>query len=175
VLLGRVEPGGRLPCVIPRDEADLPPFDRNATRVVYDRWYGQRRLDRDGVAAAYPLGFGLSYTTFEIADLTVTGDGTGLVVDATVANTGTREGGHVVQVYVRRPEGEGRPGERFLAGFARVQCAAGERTAVRIDVPFHRLAVRHGRGDWQLLPGTYQVDVGAHAADDAASIRLDLP
>ncbi len=175
VLLGRAEPGGRLPCVVPRSEADLPPFDRDATRVVYDRWHGQRRLDRDGVAAAYPLGFGLGYTTLTIGEVEVRGADGGVTVDAVVTNTGVRDGGHVVQVYIHRPEAGGRPAERFLAGFARVGCPAGERRPVRIDVPRERLAVRHGPGDWRLLPGTYRFDVGAHAADaDCTSVGLDL-
>ena len=96
-------------------------------RVVYDRWHGQRRLDRDGVAAAYPLGFGLSYTTFTIGDVDVRPDSAaGVKVAAVVTNTGGRAGGHVVQVYVTRPEAAGRSAERFLAGFARVEVPAGE-------------------------------------------------
>jgi len=100
VLPGRSEPGGRLPFAIPRDEADLPPFERNATTVTYDRWHGQRLLDRDAEPAAYPLGFGLSYTTFTIGN-----------VDLDV-----QRGGHVVQVYATGP---GPEPERFLVGFAR--------------------------------------------------------
>jgi beta-glucosidase len=176
VLLGRTEPGGRLPCVVPRSEADLPPFDRRATSVVYDRWHGQRRLDRDGAPAAYALGFGLSYTTFTVGEVGVAATTHGDVgVQAVVTNTGGRDGGHVIQVYVRRPEGPGRPAERFLAGFARVDCPAGERRTVRIDVPRERLAVRQGPGDWRLLPGRYGFDVGAHAADPlGTSVVLDL-
>jgi beta-glucosidase len=144
---------------------------------VYDRWHGQRRLDRDGVPAAYPLGFGLSYTTFAIGDVDVRpGAAGGVEVHAVVANTGGRAGGHVVQVYVTRPEAAGRSAERFLAGFARVEVPAGERRPVRIDVPPERLAVRHGPGDWRVMPGAYRFDVGAHAADpEAPAISLDLP
>jgi beta-glucosidase len=79
-------------------------------------------------------------------------------------------------VYVTRPEAAGRPAERFLAGFARVEVPAGERRAVRVVVQPERLAVRNGPGDWRVLPGRYRVDVGAHAADDeGTAIELDLP
>jgi beta-glucosidase len=56
---------------IPHRQADLPQVDWGATTVTYGRWWGQRKLDRDGVPAAYPLGFGLGYTTFSVADLCV--------------------------------------------------------------------------------------------------------
>jgi beta-glucosidase len=166
VLLGTSEPGGRLPFVIPRDAADLPPFDKDATAVTYDRWHGQRRLDRDGVAAAWPLGFGLSYTSFGIEDVSVSSR---LEVRATVVNTGERAGGHVVQVYARRGN------ERFLAGFARVEAGPGERVPVRIEIPRDRLSVRTGPGLWALPPGPVTLDIGANAADPAAvSVTLDL-
>ena len=106
------EPGGRLPFTVPRDEADLPPFDKNATTVTYDRWHGQRLLDRHGIEAAYPLGFGLSYTSFTIDEVEVTCDRDAevLQIRASVENTGSRRGGQVLQVYATRPES----GERFL-------------------------------------------------------------
>jgi beta-glucosidase len=180
VLLGEREPGGRLPCVIPVDEADLPPFDKDATTATYDRWFGQRLLDRDGVAPAYPLGFGLSYTSFAIDDVDVKrADADRVEVRATVANRGDRPGGHVVQVYVTRPQDPQDPAstrERFLAGFARVDLAPAERVDVRIDVPLRRLARWSGPGRWELPAGEYRIDVGAHAGDGAAtSLPLELP
>ena len=166
VLLGTSEPGGRLPFTIPRDEADLPPFDKNATNVTYDRWHGQRLLDRDGIDAAYPLGFGLSYTSFSIDEVEVTldRDTSVLKVRAGVENTGSRRGGHVLQVYATRPESD----ERFLIGFARADPAPGERVPVAITVPLERLATWQGPGRWEIPPGEYHIDVGASAADPAS-------
>jgi len=173
VLLGDREPGGRLPFVVPHDEADLPPFDKNATTVTYDRWHGQRRLDRTGTSAAYPLGFGLSYTSFALSGASAAVDGDVLTVRATAANTGDRPGGHVVQVYATRPDPDGV--DRHLVGFTRVEVAAGERVPVTVEVPLRRLAVRAG-GNWQLPPGPYRLDVGGSAADpDALTVTVDLP
>jgi beta-glucosidase len=178
VLLGTSEPGGRLPFVVPRDEADLPPFDKNATTVTYDRWHGQRLLDRDGKAPAYPLGFGLSYTSFAIdgVEVLLDSDTATLVVRATVANTGSRPGGHVLQVYACRTPQERADTERVLAGFARVDCAQGERVPVQVEVPLRRLSTRLGPGRWAVRPGRYRIDVGASAADPGAvSVMVELP
>jgi hypothetical protein len=162
MLLGAVEPGGRLPFAVPRDEADLPPFDKNATQVTYDGWHGQRRLDRDGVPAAYPLGFGLSYTDLRITDVSVAvGDGA-LAVSATVENVGQRPGGHVVQVYRCPPE-------RALLGFARVEVDPGAKVRVSVDIPLDRLSTREGPGVW-LRPREVRVEVGGHAGDPDAAV-----
>ena len=172
VLLGDREPGGRLPCVVPVEAADLPPFDKNATAVTYDRWHGQRLLDRTGTAAAYPLGFGLSYTSFALSGASAAVDGDVLTVRATVANTGDRPGGHVVQAYATRPDPDGV--DRFLVGFARVEVGPGERAPVAIEVPLRRLAVR-AAGGWQLPAGPYRIDVAGHAADpDALTLTVEL-
>jgi beta-glucosidase len=178
VLLGTSEPGGRLPFVIPRNEADLPPFDKNAATVTYDRWHGQRLLDRDGKAAAYPLGFGLSYTSFTIdgVEALLDGDTATLDVRATVANTGSRTGGHVIQVYACRTPQERADTGRFLVGFTRVDGAPGARVPVQLDVPLQRLSTRLGPGRWAVRPGSYRIDVGASAADPGAvSVTVELP
>ena len=117
----------RLPFSIPADEAHLPAFDRNATAITYDRWYGQRLLDRLGVPAAYPLGFGLSYTTFDFNDAAAEQDGPEVLrVSTTVRNTGDRDGWHVVQVYGVRLDGD-RAGERRGSRLVRGPRPAGNR------------------------------------------------
>jgi beta-glucosidase len=175
VLLGQSEPGGRLPVAIPTDEAHLPPFDRDATVARYDRWHGQRRLDRAGVAAAFPLGFGLSYTSFALADLAVEVSSPEIVATVEVRNTGERTGGQVVQMYASRPTDGADGRERVLLGFGRVELAAGDRARVRLGGPLTLLSRREGPGRWRPIGGEHRIEVGAYAGDPDAltgTVRL---
>ena len=172
VLTGRHNPSGRLPFSVPASETHLPFFDPDATSITYDRYHGQRLLDRLGVAAAYPHGFGLSYTTFEIASATpveVSPDRVRLRVD--VRNTGERDGRHVAQVYGRRSTGAYR-GELLLAGFAVADVPAGRGTDVTIDVSLLALAEWDPSVRRRALPAVNDVtlEVGAHAHDPEAVV-----
>ena len=169
VLLGRVDPSGRLPCTIPTDEAHLPPFEPEATTVAYDGWHGYWLLARDRHTAAYPFGYGLSYTSWQLGPATLTEDGDELVVHTTVTNTGDRAGTDVVQLYAGRPADTTRPARRLVA-FARVaDVAPGAAAPVELRVPWARLAVRdEGRRSWAVSPGTYVLTVARHAGDLAA-------
>lgn len=175
VLSGAVNPSGRLPFSIPTSEDHLPAFDRDATAVTYDRWHGQRLLDRLGVDAAYPLGWGLSYTTYRLDDARVTastGEGADrvLTVRATVSNTGGRDGIQVVQVYGRGGE---HADETQLLGFATVEVPAGRSREVDVPVRLTQL------GSWDadagrivLADGPVELEVAFHA-HDAGAITLD--
>ncbi len=156
VLFGDVDASGRLPFSVPESESHLPAFDRDADRFVYDRWHGWWKLAHDGNAAAYPFGFGLSYTTFALdrAVATTNDDDDVVTVRATVRNTGDRTGTEIVQVYSADPP--------RLVGFARVEIAAGEAQEVEIAIPFDRLAVRDvDRHAMVVRPGRYTLRVAA--------------
>src|SRR5262249_28819662 len=151
--------------------AHLPAFDPDATAITYDLWHGQWKLDRDGHGAAYPFGFGLSYTSFEIRDASVSGDGAERRVRCMVANTGSRDGTDVVQVYGGLPgSAYERPAWRLL-GFARVDVPAGATRAIEIGVSLRTLAVRE-RGAWVIERGRYAIAVARYAGDPNAR-RLD--
>jgi beta-glucosidase len=168
VLLGRVDATGRLPFSIPTDEAHLPAFDRDATAITYDRWFGQRLLDSLGVPAAYPLGFGLSYTSFALDGCAAEQTGPeSLAVTTTVRNTGDRDGRHVVQVYGVRLDGD-RAGERELLGFAPVRVPAGGSADVIVTASLRPVG-RWDAGSRQLrVPGGgLRVEVAAWSGDPA--------
>jgi beta-glucosidase len=171
VLTGAVNPSARLPFSVPADEADLPPFDRDATSFTYDRWHGWWHLARTGAAPMFPFGSGLSYTTFELADVGVEVVGDAVVATGSVRNTGDRDGADVVQVYASLPDPAAPP---RLVGFARVEVPAGESAQFTIEVPLDRLATRDaGRHAWSSPAGTHRFTVARHAGDLAGS-SVDL-
>jgi beta-glucosidase len=154
-ILGRAEPGGRLPLTWPRRLADTP-FElpipepgppRPGATLPYTEGLliGYRSYDRSGVEPLAAFGFGLGYTSFELGSATAPGGGRGPGDDATVVvpvtNTGDRDGKCVVEAYLEdaTPEDTGdiataRP-LRVLAGFAVVRPRPAETVAVQLSIP----------------------------------------
>jgi beta-glucosidase len=172
VLLGLVNPGGRLPCTFPRRAEDLPFFDRAATRITYDLWHGYRKLARDGARAAYPFGFGLSYTTWRLANLQLAEDnldaGDILQASVDVTNTGSLAGDEVVQLYVAFKDSRVERAPRELKAFARVSVPAGETRTVSLAVPVADLAYRDPVRGWLVESGAGEVIVARHAEEPGA-------
>ncbi|MGA5299500.1 beta-glucosidase family protein [Nucisporomicrobium flavum] len=167
VLFGEVDTAGRLPFSIPTTEDHLPFFDRDATAITYDKWFGQRLLDRDGHRAAFPLGFGLSYTSFALSGLEV-GPVSGETFDATVTvtNTGPRDGRHVVQLYGLPTGAADDFPSRVLLGFASVAVPAGESVRVTVPASVRPLQRWTGDGFGPAQPAT--IEAAAYAGDPAA-------
>ena len=168
VVFGAVNPSARLPFTVPVAESDLVDFDREADRFTYDRWHGWWRAERLGLSPAYPFGFGLSYTTFELGDFTANFEGDEIAVAGSVINTGDRDGADVVQVYAELPDA-GAP--RRLIGFARIEVAAGASADVEIrcPTPFVRDPVAHS-----LVPVTPIALEVARYVGDPARVSLDV-
>jgi beta-glucosidase len=171
VLLGAAEPTGRLPFTVPADPAHLPPFDRDAHEATYDAWHGYWLLARDGHRAAYPFGFGLSYTDLSIGPSHAVVDGSSIVVSTSARNGGERAGAEVIQVYAG-PEG----GSLRLVGFARVEVGPGQEHPGVLRIPIDRLARRDVDLHRSVVaPGRYEVRVARHAADPEAHVlAVDL-
>jgi beta-glucosidase len=179
VLLGRVNPSGKLPCTFPRRAEDLPRFDPHATAVTYDLWHGYRKLERDGAAPAFAFGFGLSYTTFAYRNLRLAqarvGADDAVVATVDVTNTGTVAGAEVVQLYVAAPGSRVERAPKELKAFARVELAPGETRSVRLEVAVADLAYYDPSRAWVLEPITYEVIVGRHSRDaDALRARWQV-
>lgn len=172
VLLGKVNPSGKLPCTFARRAEDLPYFDKDATAITYDLWHGYRKLERDGVEPAFPFGFGLSYTTFRYANLrleqTALRAADTLVASLDVTNTGHVAGDEIVQLYVAAHGSAVARALKELKAFGRVSLAPGETKTVRLAVPAADLAYYAVDKGWVVEPIEYAVIVGRHARDEQA-------
>jgi beta-glucosidase len=172
VLLGHVNPSGKLPFVVPRRAEDLPFFDKDATKITYDLWHGYRKLERDGATPAFPFGFGLSYTTFSLRNLRLAQskigpDGT-LVATADITNTGRMAGEEVVQLYIGARSSNVERALKELKAFTKVSLAPGETRTIRLAVPASEFAYYDAAKGWIVEPGDYEAIVCRHSLDDAA-------
>jgi beta-glucosidase len=172
MLVGAVDASGRLPFSVPRSESDLPAFDADADHFAYDSWHGYWHLAEQGIAPAYPFGFGLSYTEFVLEDVRGESVDGAIRVSASLHNTGGRPGSDVVQVYAHR-QGSSRPSR--LVGFGRVDVGPGERAEVTVTVAHGALAVRDvGAHAMVVPPGTYELRTAHHATDPGLVATVSL-
>jgi beta-glucosidase len=177
VLLGKLSPSGRMPFAVPTNTSHLPVFEPRAERVIYDLWHGYRLLRRQGHAAAFPFGFGLSYSSFSHGDLQaelLVAEQT-LRVAITVANTGPMAAAEVVQVYVEPPGQLVERPARLLVGFQRLQLEPGQAARPSLAIPLRRLAYFDENADAFLLePGLHRLIVARHAEDEGLAVAIQL-
>lgn len=136
VLLGDVSPAGRLPFSWPRHVGQVPlVYSHYRTFAPQDQ--GARYYEESS-APLYPFGHGLSYATFEYANLRVDAPsiprGATATVSVDVTNTSDREADEVVQLYVHQRYGTSTRPIRELKGFERVTVAPGRTTTVTFEL-----------------------------------------
>jgi len=153
VLLGQVNPSGRLPITYPRDPNALVAYDHKA----FDE---QEKSFRP----QFEFGSGLSYTTFAYSDLTVTPRDGALAaafdVSVSVRNTGALAGAEVVQLYLSQKSASVTPPVKRLKRFVKVRLNAGESRAVKFHLTRSDLQFVGRDGKWTAEPGSYSLLVG---------------
>lgn len=180
VLYGIVNPSGRLAETIPVRLADSPayldfPGEHSHVRYGEGLFVGYRWYDARDFEVSYPFGHGLSYTTFDYSDASVSADASGLTVRVTVTNSGDRAGAEVVQVYTSLPGSAVVRAPRELKGFAKVALDAGESREVEVLVRRADLGYWDTRVDrWVVEGGAYSVDVAASSRDIRATVSVDV-
>jgi len=139
LLVGDVEPSGRLPVTLPRRLEDTPAFEHHPGRngvakYLEGRLIGYRWYDTVGREPLFPFGFGLGYADVQIIDASKSGTHG---VDVAVRNNSARAGVQVVQVYAHRTDRAGLPSDepdQKLVGYSRVNVAANGTTMLHIDL-----------------------------------------
>ena len=172
VLFGDFNPGGKLPITVPRSAGHVPAFYNHKPSA-------RRGYLFDDVSPLYPFGFGLSYTTFRIADVRLEQPSIrrseSTRVTATVTNTGQRRGTEVVQMYIRdRVSSVTRP-VKELKGFVKVWLEAGASTTVSIDITPESLAFYDIDMNNVVEPGEFEIMVGTSSRrEDLQIVTLEV-
>lgn len=192
VLMGDVNPSGKLPFTFPARLEDVPahqlgeyPGSEKVGDIVNEKYnegifVGYRWADKQKKAKPlFPFGHGLSYTTFEygkpVADKkTMTADDT-ITFTVTVKNTGDREGQEVVQLYISDKKSSLPRPVKELKGFRKVKLAPGEEQKVSFTVAKDALSFfDDAKHEWIAEPGKFEAVIAASAADIRGVVPFEL-
>jgi beta-glucosidase len=181
ILLGRHSPEGHLPVSFERSWAENPVHDSyyaapvpqgQTPHVQYKEgvFVGYRYYTSSDKKPLFPFGFGLSYTTFSFANLSVTPQqvsaGGPVTVSFDVTNTGSREGATVAQLYVGDPSAKVKRPVKELKGFEKVRLAPNQSKHVTVTLDRRSLAYwSDEKNGWQVDPGRFVVFVGDSSED----------
>lgn len=172
VLVGNVNPGGKLPISIPRSVGHIPAYYNYKPSA-------RRGYLFDETDALFPFGFGLSYTTFELSNLRLSANSMpaddSVEVSVSLKNTGDRTGSEVVQLYIRdRFSSVTRP-VKELKGFQRVVLKAGESKMVTFQITKKALAFYDINMDFVVEPGDFDIMVGTSSrTEDLQVLSLSV-
>ena len=191
ILMGDVNPSGRLPFTFPARLEDVPAhsvgeYFADRSKKVVDMKYnegifvGYRWTDKQKkVKPLFPFGYGLSYTTFvysrPIADKKIISVNDEINFTVTVKNTGEREGHEVVQLYISDKKSSLPRPVKELKGFKKVKLAPGEEKDVTFTIDKEALSyfddIQH---TWVAEPGKFEAIIAASAADIKGVVPFEL-
>ncbi|KAL5316043.1 hypothetical protein ACEPPN_016918 [Leptodophora sp. 'Broadleaf-Isolate-01'] len=184
LLFGDVNPSGKLPMTFPKTLNDSIQIAGDV-KVPYSEglYVGYKWFDEHKVEPLFPFGHGLSYTSFEVSNITATISNTGnwsttaqyVIITTILSNTGSIAGKEVVQLYVSYPTAANEP-PKLLKGFEKVFLEVGDSSMVTFSVDMDELRIwEEGKGDWEFVSGEYGFLVGFSAGDVKLNQTLSLP
>lgn len=187
ILFGDVNPSGRLPVTFERRWEDNPVHDSyypelGTKRVIYKEgvFVGYRGYEHNRTKPLFPFGFGLSYTTFTYANLSVKplrngGTSPRFEVSFDVKNTGTHEGADVAQIYVGALQGKVERPAKELKGFTKVSLRPGETRKVSVILDRRALSYYDVNiKQWRADAGDFDVLVGRSSEQIVLRGKLNL-
>jgi beta-glucosidase len=185
VLLGKINPSGKLPWTMPKKIEDSPahatnsfPGDKTVTYaegiLVGYRWFDTKKIE-----PLYPFGFGLSYTTFAFdnakTDKKSYSINETISVSVTVKNTGKVDGQEVVQLYSSKSDSKITRAAQELKGFQKVLVKAASSETVTIQVLVKELAYFNVETKkWTVEPGNYTLKLGNSSRDSKKEVVITI-
>jgi len=184
VLLGKAEPGGRLPQTFPRRLEDDPtrinyPGEFGHVRYGEGVYVGYRYAEKARIAPLFPFGFGLSYTRFAVGPLrlgtALLAPGETLTASIDITNIGTRAGSTVAQFYIADEKASVSRPDKELKGFQKVFLAPGETKTAEVAIDMRALAFFDvARNAWVAEAGVFSLLAGFSSADIVSRASFEL-
>ena len=179
-LFGDYNPGGKLTVTFPKTVGQIP-FNflaKPASQVDGGQTPGMKGNQARINGPLYPFGYGLSYTTFEYADLKLSSpvitDKEPVTVTCKIKNTGNRSGDEVVQLYTRDVISSVTTYEKNLRGFERVHLEPGETKEVSFQLLPRDFQLLNKDNHWVVEPGMFQIMIGASSEDIRLKKGLEI-
>ncbi len=180
LIFGFADPCGRLSVSYSLNEQDLPCEDTFAKDPDISQhresiYVGYRYFNKAGLYAAFPFGYGLSYTSFAYSRMRVNSCSEGWEVTVDVKNVGMRDGSEIVQFYIEPPKGDKMRPVRELKQFRKVFLTKGEKRTVSVLIPhssFEYYSAEFGR--WRTAGGSYRIWAAASSVDLRADVWVTV-
>lgn len=180
ILLGEVNPSGKMPFTWPKRWEDCPaygtyPGHDGEVRFTEGVYVGYRHFDKTRIEPRYPFGHGLSYTNFSYSRIQAAPQADGVEVRVHLKNTGKRAGAEIVQCYVQDAEAAIDQPIKALKAFARVVLEPGKSKTVQLSLPRSAFAYYDVQTQaWRVEPGVFRFLVGSSAQDIRQTAELWL-
>lgn len=180
LLFGFSDPCGRLSVSYSLNESDMScgdtfGSDSGISEYRESIYVGYRYYGKAGIFAAFPFGYGLSYTQFVYSRMRVNSCADGWEVTVDVKNVGKRDGSEIVQFYLEPPKGDKYRPVRELKQFRKVFLTKGEKRTVSVVIPhsaFECFSTEFGR--WRTTGGRYRICAAASSTDVRADVWVNI-
>lgn len=184
ILFGKACPCGKLAETFPNRIEDTPayvnfPGNGRTVRFGEDIFVGYRYYEKKDVPVLFPFGYGLSYTSFEYSELTLSANEIGendcVTVRVNVKNTGDFDGKEIVQLYVGECSPKIARPVKELKGFKKIELKKGEEKTVEFTLDHRSFAYWNERcGDWSVDSGKFGIFIGAASSDIRATGEITV-
>lgn len=175
-LFGDNNPGGKLAMTFPRSAGQIPIFYNSKPSGMRSNWYVD--YINEPVTPLYPFGHGLSYTTFEYADLWLDRQeataGESIAIRCSIRNTGAARGEEVVQLYVCDTYASLPRPVKELKGYTRLALEPGETRTITFHLPVDMLAFYDDTQNLILEPGSIVIMLGSSSEDIRLRESLEI-
>jgi beta-glucosidase len=183
ILIGKVNPSGKLPTTFPKKLSDTPAYSTypgKDLQMDYEEglFIGYRWYDRESIEPLFPFGHGLSYTSFEYSNLRAIppkGNSSVAAFEVDITNTGDVAGKEVLQAYITVNKSQIERPQKELKKFEKISLESGETKKVKFELSEKDLSFWSTENNaWQVEPAEYLFSIGASATDIKDSVSVWL-